>query len=201
MAGRIGFADGDWDGKSSACCFALDFLAVRLPPGAGRDRIRELADANVLFLDLSGPEEFRAVDLLADALPRHIDGIADEPRRQNLAAMLDALCVAARRQQRRNRASANTPPAPSRPVPIRFDQTGLAGRTAVLLTDLPTDTAGVPVDLPPGTRRVVVLDDTPDPTLTLRVHPVGDERTVAYIDHAELAMEPAADAPPNGPRR
>lgn len=74
-------------------------------------------------------------------------------------------------------------------VPIRYDQTGLAGRVAVVLTDLPTDDAGVPVDLPKGTTRVVVVDDTPNANLTLRVHPVGDNTTVVYVDHAELALD------------
>lgn len=79
-------------------------------------------------------------------------------------------------------------------VPIRYDQAGLAGRVAVLLTDLPTDDAGVPVNLPKGTTHVVILDDTPNPTLTLRVHPVGDDQTVAYVDHAELALDEPDEA-------
>lgn len=73
-------------------------------------------------------------------------------------------------------------------VPIRYDQAGLQGQVATLLTEVPTDDAGVPVDLPKGTKHVVILDDTPNPTLTLRVHPVGDDHTVVYVDHAELAL-------------
>ena len=84
-------------------------------------------------------------------------------------------------------------------VPIRFDQTGLTGQVAVLLTDLPTNDAGVPVDLPPGTDRVVVLDDTPNPTLTLRVHPAGDPQHIVYIDHADLAL--ATDPVPTDDRQ
>ncbi|BDT91466.1 hypothetical protein IFM12275_14420 [Nocardia sputorum] len=42
------------------------------------------------------------------------------------------------------------------------------------LTDMPVNDAGVPADLRPGTDRVVILDDTPTPTLSLRAHPVGD---------------------------
>lgn len=82
------------------------------------------------------------------------------------------------------------------PAPIRFDQTGLRGRTALLLTDLPTNDAGVPVDLPTDTTHVVILDDTPNPTLTLQVHPVGNPQNVAFVDHADLAltMSNAADA-------
>lgn len=77
-------------------------------------------------------------------------------------------------------------------VPIRFDQTGLKGQVAVLLTDLPTNDAGVPVDLPAGADSVVILDDTPNPTLTLRVHPVGDPERVVFVDHADLALAPDA---------
>lgn len=73
-------------------------------------------------------------------------------------------------------------------VPIRYDQTGLRGHTAILLTELPTDDAGVPVKLPPGTTHVMIVDDTPNPTLTLQVHPVGNPQCVVYIDHAELAL-------------
>lgn len=81
-------------------------------------------------------------------------------------------------------------------VPIRYDQVGLKGRVAELLTDLPANDAAVPVDLPRGTKRVFILDDTPNPTLTLRVHPVGDERTVAYVDHCELALTTETDPSP-----
>lgn len=71
---------------------------------------------------------------------------------------------------------------------IRHDQTGLTGLTAELLSDLPTNDAGVPVDLPAGTTHVVIIDDTPNPTLTLQVHPVGQPDHVVFIDHTELAL-------------
>lgn len=58
------------------------------------------------------------------------------------------------------------------------------------LTDMPVNDAGVPADLRPGTDRVVILDDIPTPTLSLRVHPVGDPDRVGYIDHADLALAP-----------
>ncbi|WP_396908267.1 hypothetical protein [Mycolicibacterium sp.] len=79
-------------------------------------------------------------------------------------------------------------------VPIRYDQAGLRGQVATLLTELPTDDAGVPVDLPKGTKHVVIVDDTPNPTLTLRVHPVGDDQTIVYVDHAELALGESDEA-------
>ena len=82
-------------------------------------------------------------------------------------------------------------PAVRSVTPIRYDQTGLRGRTAELLTDLPTNDAGVPVALPAGTTRVVIVDDTPNSTLTLRVHPVGEVDRVVFVDHTQLAL--AAD--------
>jgi hypothetical protein len=78
-------------------------------------------------------------------------------------------------------------------VPVRRDQTGLKGRLAVPLTEVPVNDAGVPSDLPPGTERVVILDDTPNPTLTLRVHPVGQPDRVVYVDHADLALAPVRE--------
>lgn len=71
---------------------------------------------------------------------------------------------------------------------IRLDQTGLTGTTARLLTADPTDDAGWPADLPPGTTEVVVADDTPGPLLTLRVHPVGDSSKVSYVRFDQLAV-------------
>ncbi|MFN6554651.1 DUF7161 family protein [Mycolicibacterium septicum] len=72
--------------------------------------------------------------------------------------------------------------------PIRYDQTGLHGRLAMLLTDLPTNDAGVPVDLPRGTTHVEIIEDTPNATLTLQAHPVGEAGRVVFIDHAQLAL-------------
>lgn len=71
---------------------------------------------------------------------------------------------------------------------VRVDQTGLAGRTARLATGAPTDDAGWPADLPAGTTEVVIVDDTPGPLLTLRVHPAGDPSTVAYVRFDQLAV-------------
>lgn len=72
--------------------------------------------------------------------------------------------------------------------PIRYDQTGLHARLAVLLTDLPTNDAGGPVDLPRGTTHVEIIEDTPNATLTLQVHPVGEAHRVVFIDHTQLAL-------------
>ncbi|MFW0783560.1 hypothetical protein AAFP35_03490 [Gordonia sp. CPCC 206044] len=74
------------------------------------------------------------------------------------------------------------------PVPICYDQTDLAGRIAVALVDDLTDDTGWEVDLPTGTGRVVILDDTPNPHLTLRVHPVNEPSRVVLVDHSELGF-------------
>ena len=71
---------------------------------------------------------------------------------------------------------------------VEGDQTGLAGRRARLLTKEPTDDAGYPADLPPGTRQVVIVDDTPNPTLTLRVQTLGDHPVAAYVRFDQLAV-------------
>lgn len=86
----------------------------------------------------------------------------------------------------------------SEAVPIRHDQTGLKGRLAVLRTDMFVNDAGVPADLPPDIDRVVICDDTPNPTLSLRVHPVGDPDRVVYVDHADLALAPAQEHADDG---
>ncbi|MGC4868559.1 DUF7161 family protein [Micromonospora sp. DT53] len=57
---------------------------------------------------------------------------------------------------------------------MRATDTGLNGRAARLLTSEPTDDAGWPADLPAGTTDVVIVEDTPGPTVTLRVQTTGD---------------------------
>ncbi|MFC8081127.1 hypothetical protein ACFUN8_36975 [Streptomyces sp. NPDC057307] len=71
---------------------------------------------------------------------------------------------------------------------IRPDQVGLAGTVARLLTAEPTDDAGWPADLPPETAEVVIVDDTPGPLLTVRVHPVGDSSAVSFVRFDQLAV-------------
>ncbi|WP_168175972.1 GAD-like domain-containing protein [Mycobacterium sp. ST-F2] len=72
--------------------------------------------------------------------------------------------------------------------PVRLDQTGLSGVTARLLTNDPTDDAGWPADLPSGTTEVVIVDDTPGPLLTVRVHPVGSPSAGVYVRFDQLAV-------------
>jgi hypothetical protein len=96
VTGTVLFAESAWDGKSSAAFYAMDFIAQRLPAGPLRDEIRELADGNVLILDLCGPAKAAAVDLLSDALPAHLDAAQNA---EALHVMFDDLIACARRQQ------------------------------------------------------------------------------------------------------
>ncbi|WP_326547809.1 hypothetical protein QGN32_06520 [Mycolicibacterium sp. ND9-15] len=96
-------------------------------------------------------------------------------------------------------------------APIGYDQTGLRGQLAQVLVDEPTDEIDWPADLPPGTELVVVVDDTPNPHHTLRVHPVGDATRVALVVYDQLALVPSdrprmrgasgPDGPPAGLER
>lgn len=70
---------------------------------------------------------------------------------------------------------------------VLVDQTGLRARTAKLLTHEPTDDAGWPADLPAGATEVVVLDDEPNPTLTLRVFVPGTPK-YAFVRFDQLAV-------------
>lgn len=69
------------------------------------------------------------------------------------------------------------------------ETTGLKGRRLRVLTDLPTDDAGDPQDqLPAGITDVISVRDTVTPNLTVRVHPVDDPTTIAYIRYDQLAL-------------
>ncbi|WP_455644438.1 DUF7161 family protein [Micromonospora carbonacea] len=74
------------------------------------------------------------------------------------------------------RASVEQPTGPALTPwrPVRATDTGLNGRAARLLTSEPTDDAGWPADLPVGTTEVVIVEDTPSPTATLKVRASGD---------------------------
>lgn len=69
-----------------------------------------------------------------------------------------------------------------------YETTGLSGRRMRLLTNIPTDDAGVPQDLPQGITDVVSDDDQVGPNLSLRVHPVGDPTQIAYVAFDQLAI-------------
>ncbi|MCU1644257.1 MAG: hypothetical protein JWN03_4532 [Nocardia sp.] len=65
-----------------------------------------------------------------------------------------------------DRASANW-------IPLRADQSELAGLTGKLLVPDPADDDGRPAQLPPGTQYVAIIDDEPTVNLTVRVWAPG----------------------------
>jgi hypothetical protein len=73
-------------------------------------------------------------------------------------------------------------------TPLRMDQKGLRGKLAHVLVDEPTDEIDWPADLPAGIKTVVIVDDEPNPHLTLRVHPPDDSTRVALVVFDQLAL-------------
>jgi hypothetical protein len=73
--------------------------------------------------------------------------------------------------------------------PLRYDQTGLRGKLAQVLVNEPTDEIDWPADLPAGTKTVVIVDDTPNPHHTLRVHPPDDPARVALVVYDQLSVD------------
>jgi hypothetical protein len=71
---------------------------------------------------------------------------------------------------------------------VEYAQTGLSGKLARVLVDEPTDEIDWPADLPPGTKSVIIVDDTPNPHQTLRVHPVDDPSRIALVVYDQLAV-------------
>lgn len=71
---------------------------------------------------------------------------------------------------------------------FRYDTTGLSGRRLRLLTDMPTDDAGVPQDLPVGITEVISTEDEVGPNLSVRVHPLNDPTQIAYVAFDQLAI-------------
>lgn len=69
-----------------------------------------------------------------------------------------------------------------------YEATGLSGRRLRLLTEVPTNDAGFPQDLPEGITDVISDDDVVGPNLSLRVHPVDDPTQIAYVAYDQLAM-------------
>ena len=69
-----------------------------------------------------------------------------------------------------------------------YEATGLSGRRMHLLTDIPTNDAGVPQDLPEGITEVISDDDVVGPNLSVRVHPVDDPTQIAYVAFDQLAI-------------
>ena len=73
-------------------------------------------------------------------------------------------------------------------TPLGYAQSGLRGKLARVLVEEPTDEIDWPADLPEGIETVVILDDTPNPHHTLRVHPPGDPSRVALVVYDQLAL-------------
>ncbi len=69
-----------------------------------------------------------------------------------------------------------------------YEATGLSGRRMRLLTDIPTNDAGVPQDLPLEITDVISSDDVVGPNLSLRVYPVGEPSQIAYVAYDQLAI-------------
>ena len=72
--------------------------------------------------------------------------------------------------------------------PLGYAQSGLRGKLARVLVEEPTDEIAWPADLPAGIETVVILDDTPNPHHTLRVHPPDDPSRVALVVYDQLAL-------------
>ncbi|EFV14847.1 DUF7161 family protein [Segniliparus rugosus] len=77
--------------------------------------------------------------------------------------------------------------------PLSFDSEGLRGRLAKILVDDPVNSGLNPADLPPGTTEVVIVDDTPDVTADLAVHPVGQPDKIAIVHYNALAVQAGRD--------
>jgi hypothetical protein len=69
-----------------------------------------------------------------------------------------------------------------------YEATGLSGRRMRLLTDIPTNDAGVPQDLPIGITDVISNDDVVGPNLSVRVYPADDPTQIAYVAFDQLAI-------------
>lgn len=80
---------------------------------------------------------------------------------------------------------AREPPARAR---ISWDATGLAGKRAHVLVDVPTDEIDNPADLPEGTKTVVIVSDQVTPHHTLFVHPEDDEEQLALVAYDQLSL-------------
>jgi hypothetical protein len=71
---------------------------------------------------------------------------------------------------------------------ISWDATGLAGKRAHVLVDVPTDEIDNPADLPPGTKTVVIVSDEPTPHHTLFVHPEDDPERLTLVAYDQLSL-------------
>ncbi len=82
-----------------------------------------------------------------------------------------------------------------------YDAKGLRGKRLRLLSDVPTDDAGVPQDLPVGGTDVISTEDGVGPNLSVRVYPPGSPENIAYVAFDQLALydevtEPSTETRP-----
>lgn len=160
----------------------------------GRDEYTRLFNRAVTTLNLDVNEVARICMTSRLIVERWKSG-ANTPHRFVRSAVFRALLTAANTQDALRRSvdqakKGQTIPRPdeSRLFPVTFNQTGLAGKRAMVVVSEATDEVDNPADLPEGTRDVIILDDTPNPHHTLRVHPVGDPSYVALVVHDQLAL-------------
>ena len=71
---------------------------------------------------------------------------------------------------------------------IAWNATGLAGKRARVLVNVPTDEIDNPADLPEGTKTVVIVSDQVTPHHTLFVHPEDDEEQLALVAYDQLSL-------------
>lgn len=74
---------------------------------------------------------------------------------------------------------------------IAYDASGLEGRLARITVEHPCSSSLFDSDLPPGTREVVIVDDTTSVFLDLAVHPVGDSSRRALVRYDQLEIDVA----------
>lgn len=69
-----------------------------------------------------------------------------------------------------------------------YNATGLRGKRLRLLTAHPTDDAGADSDLPQGITDVIAIDDTPNVTLSVQVHPPDQPTRIVFVAFDQLAL-------------
>lgn len=100
MGGFIQFTSDSWSSSSSMTRYVFEFLLDRLPDGPARSELGELNENNVLLLDLREPANRGLVELLAVALPKHVEHIRDGTLREAFGPALMELSEKADRQRR-----------------------------------------------------------------------------------------------------
>jgi hypothetical protein len=103
------------------------------------------------------------------------------------AAAAHGFAAECRRQEHGDRWMA-WPGSPA-PEPIARDRTRLAKKRAILLTDQPTDSAGVPVDgIPVGTAFVLIVGNGVDSDGNVEVRLPGVQTPIVSIDAGQLGL-------------